>query len=345
MKKQICGVKVYQLAIVLGLSLLAILIGTFLDLQISEKIVKAGNAFGKIIAIIGKYPGYLLLGTSGVLFFIGRKDKTSTSNQAISWIILVIVTATAGALYGYDDLSSAVSSKTLAIAIGIVTVAAGEGGMYYLFRHAEAEESINASLTFFFAIVLTFVLTFLLKSATSRPRFSYLLSTDNLEGYQPWYSFSSALKSSSPDAEADSFASWPSGHSALASATILVCLLPRLNDKLKGKENYFFIGTLAWSLIVAIGRLSDGSHFLSDVGWGSLIGIVVPLIVGMLIYPNGGKETIAKTIQETSQPAPAVAYAPAPSEEPEEPAREKKPLFGKHKSKKDKNDGGFDIDV
>ena len=67
-------------------------------------------------------------------------------------------------------------------------------------------------------------------------------------------------------------ASAPSGHTMLSALGMGSVLLAKNHKKTQGKEWVFALASLLWTLIVAIGRMSDGHHFLSDVSWSMLIG-------------------------------------------------------------------------
>jgi membrane-associated phospholipid phosphatase len=371
MNKKIAGIHLYYFVAVLVVAIIAILVGTFMDLQISSSLAHIGNVFGKIFAVVGKYPGYLIFGSAGVLFYVYKKDDEEKGSKAWAYAFLIAIPLAVGALYGYDDLTELISNKIVAIFLGALAIGAGEVGMYFLFRRANKEEAYNAGMAFLFSAVLVFVTTYLLKNAALRPRYSWLVSVNHLDYYQTWYAFNSSIKEANSTVDSSNFMSWPSSHVAMASLAVLASLFPRLNKKLEGKEWLCFLVAALWILIVAIARVSDGSHFLSDVGWGTLIGTGFSLLVVSLVYPSEGakeKEPVAKetpiqetfisapitpkpiepTVGKTSEPAPrkesptTIVTPPAPVE-PAKPAP-MKPEEPKGKEKKKKKDGFYEID-
>jgi len=371
MKKKIAGIHLYDFAIVLVLALIAILLGTFRDLQISTSLAHVGNIFGKIFAVVGKYPGYLIFGSAGILFYVYKKDDEEKGSKAWAYAFLIAIPLAVGALYGYDDLTELISNKIAAIFVGALAIGAGEVGMYFLFRHANKEAAYNAGMTFLFSAVLVFVTTYLLKNAALRPRYSWLVSVNHLDYYQTWYAFNSSIKEANSTVDSSNFMSWPSSHVAMASIAVLAALFPKLNKKLEGKEGLCFLAAALWTLIVAIARVSDGSHFLSDVGWGALIGTGFSLLVASLVYPTEvtkAKEPVTEEVpmQETftsapmaTKPAeplmtkpveptpkresPTTIVTPSISQEPAKPAP-MKPEEPKAKEKKKKKDDFYEID-
>jgi len=336
MRKKVAGIPLYFFAIVVVILLAVIVVGSFLDLQISERFAVLDNPFGKVVALVGKYPGYALLGLSGVLFFLSRQDKKGPLNVAISWALLLGIAIGAGALYGFDDIDEYLNDKVISVLIGIVAIAPAEVLLYFLFRKANQVEAFNASMAMLFIGILTIGMSYLLKTAALRPRYSWLAETNNLSNYyQTWYSFSSAAREAFPDALESDFASWPSAHTAMASVTVAMILFPRLNSKLTGKEMIFFLSSFLWTVLVAIGRMSDGSHFLSDVGWGALIGLLLSFLVIVFIYTSP-KASAEQAVANSGSNATTVTTAsPAQSPEPKNSGNPKK------KTK----DKGFEIDV
>ncbi|MCI2111547.1 MAG: phosphatase PAP2 family protein [Bacilli bacterium] len=302
MKKKILAVPFFGILALLLVFAALIAVGTVYDLRISEAFVRLGNPFGMAFALIGKYPAYALLGASGILFFLSRRGKKGAFGQAVSFLLLFGLPLIAGALYGYDDIHESLSSAALSCLLGIAGLAPAEIGLYFLFRNAEGKEAFNAGMAFFFSFVIVLALCFLLKSAASRPRYLFLVSMEGgTRYYQPWYSFNNAVREAFPDENPSSFASWPSAHAALASLAVLTALFPRLNGKLKGKGAYFFLIGEIWALLVALARLSDGSHFLSDVSWGALIGTGIGTLVAYLIYGRGFERKEGKPLRKTKR--------------------------------------------
>lgn len=320
MKKKILAVPFFGTLALLLVFVAGIAVGTVYDLQISEAFVRLGNPFGMAFALVGKYPAYALFGASGILFFLSRREKRGAFGQTVSFLLLFGLPLIAGTLYGYDDINESVSNAALSCFLGIAALAPAEIGLYFLFKNADKKEAFNAGMAFFFSVVIALALCFLLKSAASRPRYIFLVSMEGgTRYYQPWYSFNSAVRKAFPDESSSSFASWPSAHVALAALAVLTALFPRLNEKLKGKGAYFFLASEIWTLIVALARLSDGSHFLSDVSWSALIGTGVGTLVTYLIYGRGFERKEGK-----------------PS---------KKIKKGKTKRHDKKEDGAFEIDL
>jgi membrane-associated phospholipid phosphatase len=284
MKKTFAGFRFYEVLTVLSVAVILIIVGSFFDLAISKAIaVTDNNYFGLVFGLIGKLPSYAIFGASGVLLFIYLKDENGLFPRTVAWLSLFLCPIVAGALYGYDDVHDQIASLAVAIAIGILLVGALDAGAFFLFREAPKEEAFKAAVAFFFAFAAIFVLTYLLKIAGMRPRYSWLVD-NGFGNYRDWWAFDSSVADANSAASASSFESWPSSHAALASVTLLSILFPRLCPKLNGKEKIFFVAAFVYTLLVMMARVSDGSHFVSDVGWGLFIGAGISLLVVYLVY-------------------------------------------------------------
>lgn len=89
--------------------------------------------------------------------------------------------------------------------------------------------------------------------------------------------------------------SFPSGHSADASAIFLITLLPYLFEKTKKWS--WLLGTIAgvWTLLVMFSRIVMGAHYISDVTFGAAIGFFSFALITRLMLdrkPKAEKEVM-----------------------------------------------------
>lgn len=281
------GISYLQALILLLFALVFIIVGSLADEAISAKFYFANNAFGAIFAYLGPYPGYVLFGATGVLFFINWQGEGQKDSKILALLCAVIFPILAGALYGYECLADAISNRYLAAVLGVLAVGAGDVGMYYLCRHADKDLSYKAGLTFLFAGATVLVLLYLLKKAGLRPRPYWVMahSTGTNDYFCNWWDFNASIKESFPnETDTSAFESWPSAHAGLSGMAVLSVLIPSLNPKLKGKERYFLIGAALFCFLTGLARVSDGHHYVSDVAFGAFFGILFSLLVAYLVY-------------------------------------------------------------
>ena len=82
----------------------------------------------------------------------------------------------------------------------------------------------------------------------------------------------------------DEFKSFPTDHTGNAACAILLCLLPLICTKLKGKERPLFWSGVILTLLVAYSRMILGAHFLTDVTIGMGVTFVIAYIIVHCVY-------------------------------------------------------------
>lgn len=162
--------------------------------------------------------------------------------------------------FTYPYSSTLEHAGTLSLAVGVLALP-------FLLDTWDAENTITLGVMFSQAALLTIGTKDLLKAAISRPR-PYLDREDTPE---------SLLN------DEDSYASFPSGHTSLAfmSAAFCTYVYAQGNTSETGKW-LMGISTFALATATSTLRVASGSHYISDVVagavLGSLIGIGVPLL-------------------------------------------------------------------
>ncbi len=114
-------------------------------------------------------------------------------------------------------------------------------------------------------------LTTVLKVIWGRPRFWSLSA--NMQEYAQWYEISG------PVWFADMNKSFPSGHTTAASVILWIRYLPRLDQRLQGKEVFLTVFAGLWIVCTALSRIMAGMHFISDTMAGFAVCCTVYLLI------------------------------------------------------------------
>ena len=122
-----------------------------------------------------------------------------------------------------------------------------------------------------------------------------LVAVDERACFLPWWQPGTDLRDAlvAAGVAAEEFKSFPSGHTANASALMLLCLLPKLSVKLEGKQTALFLTGFIWAALVALPRIIMGAHYLTDTVVGLAVGLGCLLFVNWLVFgraPAGGRE-------------------------------------------------------
>ncbi len=106
------------------------------------------------------------------------------------------------------------------------------------------------------------------KMVWGRVRFRDLIKAGSYEEFTPWYKINGITGNRS----------FPSGHTAGASMSYLMMLLPFVSPKWAKRRYLCFFIPLVYTSVVAYTRLVMGAHYLSDVTVGGAIGFTITII-------------------------------------------------------------------
>jgi len=283
MKKSFGGIRVYWFLIVILLALVGIIAGSFLDLDISQKIADPNDGFAKFFEAFGETIGYALVPVSCTLIFMGLKDDRPLGLKILGWAFLVLGVAIPTYIQGNAAMSeySFGLKAYVAYPISFVMMALSAMVTYFVAGFEDKAMLIRVGIVVIAAMLAQLAILYVLKQIGSRPRFRYLIDpTKNTTGeiFREWWQFGINLKDFT---KADDYhRSWPSGHTATASIALLLPLLSLTKKKeVSMKEDLvLFLFGLAYTLIVAFARVRAGAHYLSDVSFALLIGASVDLL-------------------------------------------------------------------
>ena len=259
--------------VILGL----IILGTFKDLAISEKIYIGNEWINFFVAIIAKIPAYAFGFYACVCLFALAKDKEDKAMRIFLMCLYAGGAAICGML-GLEDLvesfiSNFVEKTILYYAVAFVISAAVFYPVYlYISKKGSLILSANkkAYLSVILALGIIVVLSFVLKEFIERTRYEDVLF--RLGRYTKWYE-----KGYGGD-------SFPSGHTASAMA-IIACYPLLKNIKILSDKKWIFdISIFVYVICVALSRIAFGMHYLTDVAFAALIAYVVSKAVYYVMF-------------------------------------------------------------
>jgi membrane-associated phospholipid phosphatase len=105
-------------------------------------------------------------------------------------------------------------------------------------------------------------------AARPRPRFV----TENPSAFAAWWSFGTGRNAralyTAKGVLAEEFKSFPSGHAACAALLLMLPLLCRIDERLRGGEGVLFCAGSGVCFLICFSRVVSGAHYLSDVIFG-----------------------------------------------------------------------------
>lgn len=269
------------------------IIGSVWDYPISVALYDQTNAYGIFFAAFGEYPSSLGLVLAGALLFAARnREKKSVGVfQLIAGALLVTLGTVFCAMLPGNYLEG---SKAVYILLGVLCSAAVVFLTFRHFKNADRKTVIRLAAMLFTVIIAEMVLVNIIKIPWGRARMR-LVAEDARAAFMPWWDFGSNIKKAllAEGVAAEEFKSFPSGHTANAACLMLLAFLPRINNKLAGKETLLFFISVAWGLMVALSRIIMGAHYVTDtvVGFGVTLAVVM---IAYRIFFSSKKQTISQ---------------------------------------------------
>ena len=297
------------LIIAWGVAVIGIILGSFLDLNISSAIASPTNYVGLTISAIGPTIGFAGVAIMGGGFIaLALKGKYHTVLKVLFFVLAacclgVSIFYPGGEYFGVNGFYKAAPEWVGYLIVLIPECAAMFGG-YLLFKDCK-----NENMWIVFCIVIGLLLIALLaiipniKDNMRRPRYRFLTTTNEVKFHNWWEPFKEYKDyiAAHPDEPHDNFKSYPSGHTAEASILFVAAtFFPMAHDKFKKYQMPFFYGACGLVVLVAFARILAAAHFLSDVSWGATIVLTLTIIaneVVMRIKPLQLKEE-AQPVEE-----------------------------------------------
>ena len=287
------------LLIAWGVAILGIILGSFLDFQLSSAIASAKNGFGLTVSAIGPTIGFSAVALMGGGFIaLIVKGKYHIALKILFGVLAlcclgVAIYYPAGEYFGINGFYGA-APEWAGYLIAVWPALGALVGGYFLFK-----DNKNDKIWIVFCSIIVLLLLALLliipqiKDNMHRPRFRAIVASGNdIEFHNWWEKFSEystykqgdVLVINGVEYAKDNFKSFPSGHTAEASIPfVLITFMPLANEKFKKVQLPMFIGTGALVLLVAFSRILAAAHFLSDVSWGATIILSLLLIANEVI--------------------------------------------------------------
>lgn len=281
------------LIIAWGVALIGIILGSFLDLQISSAIASPNNYFGITISAICP-----TLGFAGVAVMGGGFIALIVKGKYPIWLKIIFgvlaaccygvaVYYPAGEYFGVNGFYGAVP-EWMGYLIVVIPEAAAVVGGYFLFKDCQ-----NKNIWIVFCVIIGLLLLALLlvipqiKDNVRRPRYRIISQVKEIPFRQWWESSKGEYKEWMKlynIESSDNFKSFPSGHTAETSILLVVAtFFPMAHKKMHKYQMPCFYVACALVLFVALARILAAAHFLSDVSWGAFVILTLLVIANEVV--------------------------------------------------------------
>lgn len=268
-----------------------LIIATFFDLQINIAIGNADSVFGQFFNILGETPAWLGMPVAALILY----QAVGKENRFYKWLKPLLFVATLVAFYFFvrylmDETVVNLKWKWLytgvfALVITVLSVLATNK-----IDKAVCEKLVIFAILLLVAIAVSQGIVTVLKYIWSRQRFRNLQAGNipggDTVGFTPWYKPTlgkhdeNALYADALGGKeySGAYKSFPSGHTAAAGVSFAIIILPELFRKLKKYGVWFYTVPAVYMLLVAVSRIVNRAHYLSDVLFGGAISVACVFI-------------------------------------------------------------------
>lgn len=277
--------------IALGVAVLGIVLGSFLDLQLSTAIASRTNMLGITISVIGPTLGFMGLSIIGGGFLgLGLKKDCKVLPRVALIALAVLCYAASVYFAGEEYFNSHGFSGKAPEFVGFLIAAVPLGGGVFLgYKLFHATDNPKAWIILLIMVAVIFLALVpgatVLKSIFHRPRFRSVIEYEHIV-FHPWWSPCKNYKDLMAEysLESEEFKSFPSGHTTEASILIVVStFMPLINRKLEKIQLGCFIGACCFAALIGFARILAAAHFLSDVSTGAFLTLLFTIIANEVV--------------------------------------------------------------
>lgn len=262
-------------------------VATKYDLEINHALSDGDSFFADLFAIIGEFPAYFAVPVGGVIVFFNAQNFNEKYKRVL--IRIVGCLAVFGGWFFFFYAGTKLTDVPHLLGFSL-TGAAGIGAVSLWVGSLVKKETMNKLFKYgVFLIVFTLVTLAVIqisKNVFCRMRYRDMLKDGDFDGFTPWYKINIGRENPNPDYH---YTSFPSGHTSSAAHVFVLCVLcdlyPALNKKrVRAVMN---VCCFAFTAVVAIARIVDDAHFLSDVLVGGYVTYLIFVLCRYIFFGKG----------------------------------------------------------
>ena len=262
-------------------------VATKYDLEINHALSDGDSFFADLFAIIGEFPAYVAMPVGGVIVLFNANIPKEKYQRVIVCIVGCL------AIFGgwFFFLYAGTKLTDVPHLLGFSLVGAAGLGALTLWVGSFVNKQTMRKLFKYgvFLIVFTLVTLAVIQASKNifcRMRYRDMLKEGNFDGFTPWYKVNINRENPNPDYH---YTSFPSGHTSSAAHVFVLCVLCDLYPEWNKKWVRLLVNgcCVAFTAVVAIARIVDDAHFLSDVLVGGYVTYLIYVLCRYLFFGKG----------------------------------------------------------
>lgn len=287
MKKTFLGLKAIYFYVLIGLLLIGIIVGSFLDQSISASFYNKDSGYGAFFETIGLGLGYGMGPIAGVVCLFGLIHRKKWWQKALGFFLFLLGYLAPAYVFGRSLVDKPTHygilfSAPLAYILGFTIMALFAILTFLILdKRVEKQDTLPfVGLALTIAMLGQTAFIYVVKYLGGRPRWRYINDPAiNTTGdvFRAWWQMQPFK------VNGDYLKSWPSGHSAVSAVTLTLGLLPLVSKRrFKFDQDILLLLGFAYMVFTMVARIRYGAHYLTDVCFGALFSILICL--GGCIY-------------------------------------------------------------
>ena len=247
-----------QFYILLSIYVTGLIAGTFLDFQVSQLLYDSDRMIGNFMNVAAMIPAAAIMSfCAGIVYWYCRDEY-----PALKYPSAVLPFAAGVAAFreiGQWRQLDLTVRIAIGLAIGLLIIL-----IFHIVKPVIYRDRFILAVTVLLVAIVASSSIGILKQIWGRRR--YYSMEDPVTQFMVWYI-------PHPFASSDFYRSFPSGHTGFAS---LILFMPYLSEMAGIKADIKITGyvSVAWVWAVMYSRIVYGAHFLTDVCFGAIIGLV-----------------------------------------------------------------------
>ena len=262
-------------------------VATKYDLQINHALSDGDSFFADLFAIIGEYPAYFAVPVGGVIVFYNAYLPAKKWQRVVTYVVACLAVFGGWFFFFYAGTKLTEAPHLL----GFSVVGAAGLGAVSLWVGSLVQKDKMKKLFKYGVFLIVFTLATLAviqisKNIFCRMRYRDMLTEGNFDGFTPWYKINIGRENPNPDYH---YTSFPSGHTSSAAHVFVLAALCDLYPEWSKKRVRVAVNVccVVFTAVVAVARIVDDAHFLSDVLAGGYVTYLIYVLCRYLFFGKG----------------------------------------------------------
>lgn len=259
--------------LLLTYAIIGMIIGSFYDLSISQKLYANGTLFPNLFKIAGEIPMIILMSSSSLIYLKNKKNLNNIFKAILFILSIAFPAVSSTTILGYFGITNIYYSVGIFIIYLII--------IFVIIKLAKPfvnDKTLNYCLFILYSIIAIFVIFNLMKNIWGRQRFFSIYYEQNFSLFTNWWQINGFP-------ESDAFKSFPSGHTASAATSlVLLYLSDVINIENKFVKSFTIILPIIFTICTQFARIMDGAHYLTDVSMGLIVSILLIIFMNKRVF-------------------------------------------------------------